>query len=475
LLAIASLLVCGCALVPASATSPLLHGFAASSAPDSKSEARAAAREDAESGATTLAIHADKLYVRPDRVLEGVTVVVEDGVITAIGADVKPPEKARKLDAKVVCAGFVDAWSSFALDETSFGDERISAASTALDAVDPYVDPRLEREVLRGGITTFRLQPSPGARICGVGAILRLHPGRLLLDSTVLGDCALGLSMGVGRAGQDVFERANDVDRVTSALADGWAYLEEQNEYKHDLAEWEKKIADKQKELDDGFKKAKKDREKAETEAKEKGSEFKEKDYKEDKKPKAPRYDEDKAVLARAANGEMPVVVEVHNAGQIRALLDATERFKRARIVLAGATDALRFAEELKERRIPVLIAPTPMGFDRPAQYTNSSLALAAELDEHGVEVLFGSGGRGGVASRDLPLLAALAIGHGLSPQSALAALTTRPARVFDVSDKIGAVEVGRDADLVLFDGEPFASTSKVKYVVSGGDLVVEE
>jgi imidazolonepropionase-like amidohydrolase len=446
--------------------------------PAEKSDAGASAPANGAKGEVrgpVLAIKAAKLYVRPDRVLEGVTVLVQGGRIVAVGADVKPPADARKLEAPVVTAGFLDSWSSFALDPTSFGDERITPSSTALDAVDPYVDPRWEREVLRAGVTSYRLQPSPSARISGLGAVMRLHPDRLLIDSTILADCAVALTLGGGRAGSDVFERAAESDRVLGAIADGWAYLEEKNEYKHELAEWEKKIAEKQKELDDGFKKAKKDREKAQADAKEKGTEFKEKEYKEDKKPKAPRYDEDKEVLARAANGEMPLVVEVHNAAQIRAVLDLSKGFKRARLVLAGATDAHLFAKELAERRIPVLLAPQPLGFQRPSALANSSLGLAAELEEAGVEVLLGSGGQSGLASRDLPLLAALAIGHGLSPQSALAALTTRPARVFDVAGKIGTVEVGRDADLVLFDGEPFAATTKVKYVISGGDLVVEE
>lgn len=421
----------------------------------------------------SLFIRAEKIYARPDRVLEHVNLLVEDGRIVAIGAELKAPEKVRTLDAKVVCAGFIDSWSSFALDPAAFGDERVTPASLALDALDPYVEPRSELEILRAGVTSYRLQASPNARVAGLGALLRLHPKRSGLDSILLGDCSVGLSL-AGRSG-DVFERAAECDRVLSAIADGWTYLEDRNEYKHELAEWEKKIAEKQKELDDGFKKAKKDREKAQSDAKEKSSEFKEKEYKEDKKPKAPRYDEDKEVLARVANGEIPLVIEAYSATQIRALLAVADRFRRARVVLAGATEARTFAKELAEHRIAVLVTPSPLGFYRDTAQANASLALAAELEEAGVEVLLGSGGQAGLAARDLPLLAALAIGHGMSPSAALAALTTRPARVFDVADRVGVVEVGRDADLLLLDGEPFAATTKVKYVLSGGDLVVEE
>jgi len=477
LLAIASLLMCGLFSEPASATACIAADAQDGSA--SKKE-RAGDAETADGAAIAPAapapiyIRAKKLYARPDRVLEGVGILIEGGRVAAIGAELSAPKDVRKLEADVVCAGFIDGWSSFALDPTSFSDERITPASSALDAVDPYVDARWEREIAGAGVTSYRLQPSVSTRVGGLAALLRVHPGRRASESVLLGDCSVGLSLTAGRGG-DVFERAAQVERVGGAIAEGWSYLEEKNEYKHELAEWEKKIAEKHKELDEGFKKAKKDREKAQSEAKDKGGEFKEKEYKEDKKPKPPRYDEDKEVFARVANGELPLVVEAHSAVQIRALLAAAERFKRARIVLAGASEAAAFAEELAERRIAVLLAPTPLGYYRDSLRANADLSLASVLDEAGVEVLFGSGGMGGVASRDLPLLASLAVGHGLRPASALAALTTRPARVFDVAGRVGAVEIGRDADLVLFDGEPFAAATKVKYVLCGGDLVVGE
>lgn len=493
LLAIASLLVCGLLTEPVVTPSTVSTATFVSgspeqpaldkSAPDksaqdkqavpSAEDAKASPQKAARPKLPSLFIRAQKVYARPDRVLEGVNLLVEDGKVVAIGADLKAPEKVRTVEAKVVCAGFIDSWSSFALDPASFGDERVTPASAALDALDPYVDPRWELEILRAGVTSYRLQVSPNSRVAGLGALLRLNPNNSGADSVLLGDCSMGVSL-TGRSG-DVFERAAEFERVLGAISDGWSYLEDRNEYKHELAEWEKKIAEKQKELDDGFKKAKKDREKAQGDAKEKGVEFKEKEYKEDKKPKAPRYDEDKEVLARVANGEIPLVVEAHSATQIRALLAATDRFKRARVVLAGASEARAFAKQLAERRIPVLVTPSPLGFYRDAAQANASLALAAELDEAGVEVLLGSGGQAGLASRDLPLLAALAIGHGMSSNSALAALTTRPARVFDVAGRVGTVEIGRDADLLLLDGEPFAAATKVKYVLSGGELVVEE
>lgn len=432
-----------------------------------------------ESAATPkdLFIRAEQLHVRPGRVLERGMLWVHEGRIVAVGTDIKLPEDALLIEGKVVCAGFIDSWSSFGLEPNARFDDRAGPATRAVDAVDSYVDPRHERALLAAGVTAVRLQPTVGARAGGVGAVLRVHPSKSFAETTVIADACSATAIGVSRDGRalDVFERVSAVDRVVGALADGYGYLVETNEYRHELAEWEKKIADKQKELDEGFKKAKKDREKAQTEAKDKGNEFKEKDYKEDKKPKAPRFDEEKEVYARIAGGELPLVVEVHRALEIRALLEGTKRFERLRLVLAGASEAAQCAELLAERRIPVIVWPVPMGAQRAPEYRGASLALAAELDHAGVEVLLGSGAMDPLASRDLPLLAALAVGHGLPRETALAALTTRPARVFDVADKLGTLELGRSADVLVLDGDPFAATTSVRYVLSAGELVVGE
>jgi imidazolonepropionase-like amidohydrolase len=79
------------------------------------------------------------------------------------------------------------------------------------------------------------------------------------------------------------------------------------------------------------------------------------------------------------------------------------------------------------------------------------------------------------MASRDLPLLASLAVGHGLEPERALEALTLGAARALDAGDRIGSLEQGKDADLLVLDGEPLATTTRVQYVISGGELVVGE
>ncbi len=432
--------------------------------------------------APALLVRAERIYVRPDEVLEDAALLIQRDRIVAIGRELALPEGAREIRGKVACAGFVDAWSAFGLEADAATDERTNAGTRTVDGIDPYLDPRLRLQLLEAGITALRLQAGSNSRHAGLGAFVRNAPELALQDMVMLPDCCVAASVGLSRGGrgQDPFDRLAELDRLAGALGDARSYLEDKIEYRFELEEWDKAIAAKEKELQDGFKKAQKDREKEQKEAEENDKEFKEKRYKEDKRPRPPRFDEEKEVLARVVNGELPLVVEVHRAAELRGLLAATEPFDRLRLVIAGATEAAGLASEIARRRIPVIVWPAPHGAllsggqPRPDELAEADPALAAELEAAGVEVLLGSGGSFPSGTRDLPLMASLAVGYGLEREAALAALTSRPARVLDVADRLGTLERGKLADVLVLDGEPLESNTRVQYVITGGEVVVE-
>jgi len=429
-----------------------------------------------------LFVKAHRVIVRPGEELADAALLIRAGHIVAVGKDLAAPEGARTLEGEVACAGFVDAWSAFGLDPEAVNDERSNAATRTVDGLDPYLDGRLVKQLAESGVTGYRLQAGGNARFGGIGAFVRLHPGVSGEESVVLEDCCVAASVGITRGdrGQDVFDRVAELDRLLGALTDAQNYLQDKIEYRHDLEKWEKDIAAKQKELEDGFKKAQKDREKEEADAKEKGKEFKEKKYKEDRRPRAPRFDPEKDALARCMNGELPLIVEAHGAAELRGLLDGTKAFDRLRLVIAGGTEALSVASELAERHVPVIVWPAPQGKQQESgaltrlELRSGDPSLAGALEERGVEVLLGSGGVLPSGTRDLPYLAALAVGYGMQREAALAALTTRPARVLDVADRVGSLEAGMQADVLVLTGDPLSTTAHVQYVVSGGDLVYD-
>jgi imidazolonepropionase-like amidohydrolase len=440
-------------------------------------------------------LRAERLVVRPGHVQENASVLVRDGRIVRVGgADLALPEGAVELKGRVVCAGFLDPWSALGVEGGTLEDARMEEAAHTVDGLDLYSGDHLREEALRAGVTLARVQAAWQAATGGVGAVVRLDPGADHVDgAVVLADADLGAALGLsvdqgsqfvrrpdgsfevisGERPVDVFDRVSAVDKLVSNLESGRAYRRAELEYEHELAKWQEEIAKKTEELEKDFKKAKKDRDKDLEKAEEDGKELKEKKYKEDRKPRKPSFDAGKAVLARVAEGELPLVVEVHRVGELRNLLDATKGFTRLRMILAGATEAGPMAAELAERNIPVIVWPSLRGTSAGDEFAGSDLGLAATLRDAGVEVLLGTGGRDGRATRDLPLLAQLAIGHGLSREDAFYVLIFGAARAFDVADRLGSVEVGKDADLLVLDGLPLEAATRIQYVLCGGRLAV--
>ena len=442
-----------------------------------------------------LFVRAERVIVRPGVELEDSAVIVRDGRVVVVGEGLAPPEGARVLECAVLCAGFLDPWSSLGIDGSSLTDLRTNAATRAVDGFDPYSDDELRIEALRAGVTAVRIQAGIKAPLSGVGAVVRNHPELDGEDGIVLEDACFGATVAVARdtgmqitfneaTGEfqisggaslpDVFDRLSELDRLVSMIESGKEYAVEQTEYRYELEEWRKAIAEKEEELEKDAKKARKKREKEMEEAEEKGKEFKEARYKEDRKPRQPKFDPEKEVMARVASGELPLIVEVHGYPELRGLLDKTAELDRLRLVVAGATHAEPFAEELARRRIPVILMPEPERLPADDGLTGHNLGLAARLSEAGVHVLFGSGATSPGDTRDLPTLVNLAIAHGLEPERAFEALTVGAARALDVADRLGTVEVGKDADLLLLDGDPLSSATRVLYVINGGEVVVQ-
>ena len=417
--------------------------------------------------AETLLIRAERLIVRPGEELEETAILVQRGRIVAVGEGLVAPAGAREIEGAVVCAGLVDPWTSLGLDEGSRADDGTAAATATADGLDLWSTHHERDEALRGGVTAARVQAGARASIGGIGSVIHTVADTPE-DAILLSDACIAASIGLTRDNPaDVFDRLDEIDKLLAKLDKGKRYHEQEQEYERDVAEWEKEIAKKTEELEKDFKKAKKEREKKQKEAEEKKKELEEEKYKEDKKPRPPKFDAEAEAFARVALGELPLVVQLHRAEELRHLLAKTKDQGDLRLVLVGCTEAAPFAGELSEREIPVVLWPTPLGTGRPPEWAEHDLALASKLAAAGVRVLIGSGGARN--PRDLRLLAALAVGHGLDRDQALEAITLAPARVFDLGDRIGSVEQGKEADLLVLDGDPLDSTTSVQFVISGG------
>jgi imidazolonepropionase-like amidohydrolase len=166
--------------------------------------------------------------------------------------------------------------------------------------------------------------------------------------------------------------------------------------------------------------------------------------------------------------GDVPVVFDVETAEQIRGVLALADTFA-LKVILRGAHEAWRLADTLAARHVPVIVGPTTadVGPDEPY---DEIFANAGVLAKAGVMIAFQT--NGAHESRDLPYNAALAEAYGLSPDDALKAVTINPATIFGVADRLGSIERGKVANLIVTDGDPLDARFGPRYVFIRGQLV---
>lgn len=182
---------------------------------------------------------------------------------------------------------------------------------------------------------------------------------------------------------------------------------------------------------------------------------------------KAPKKDDAMEPYRKLFAKEIPAIVVARDLPAIENAAKALRGDHGLEMIIAGAEDAASAGAVAFGRGASLALGPDFLK-DRRGAKINSAEALASQ----GVPVAFASGGA--TSAAQLPLLAAYAVRNGLEPFDALKALTVNPARMLKLEGRLGAVERGRDADLVLFAGDPFAPSSRVKMVIVDGKIVYE-
>lgn len=176
----------------------------------------------------------------------------------------------------------------------------------------------------------------------------------------------------------------------------------------------------------------------------------------------------DHNALLPVVTGKMPMVVIVHRAADIRQVLALAKEYP-LKLILSGAEEAWQVAPEIAAMKVPVLLNPTsniPSSFEQ----IGASLRNATMLEAAGVEIAI-SGNDAGHRVRDMRYNAGIAVSRGLPMAAAIEAITLAPARIFGLADKVGSIEPGKQADLVIWDGDPLeALTEPVAIYIDGKD-----
>jgi imidazolonepropionase-like amidohydrolase len=178
-------------------------------------------------------------------------------------------------------------------------------------------------------------------------------------------------------------------------------------------------------------------------------------------------------VLADVLDRKLPLLVTAQRSQDISNALRLADEFE-IDLWLDGAAEAYLLIDEIKAAGVPVFIHPM---MARPSgELRNFSLETPAKLHAAGIPVVFQSGFEGYVPKTRVVLFeAAKSVANGLTFEQALGAITREPARILGIADRVGTLEVGKDADAALFDGDPFEYTTHCVGVVIEGRVVSDE
>jgi imidazolonepropionase-like amidohydrolase len=197
-------------------------------------------------------------------------------------------------------------------------------------------------------------------------------------------------------------------------------------------------------------------------------------------RPGVPRHDRDVKwdAMIKAVRGEIPVMFHASALNQIRAVLRFADEQKLPRVILVDGADAPLVAGELKARGIAVILGHATQLPRRSHEAYDTEMSVAARLQAAGVAFCISNGGSAdGSASngRNLPYEAAMAAAYGLPRDEALRSITLYPAQILGVADRVGAIEPGRFADLVVADGDPLEITTRIEQVWIKGRAISME
>ena len=186
---------------------------------------------------------------------------------------------------------------------------------------------------------------------------------------------------------------------------------------------------------------------------------------------KAPKYDMKMEALIPVLKGELPLKAHAHRSDDIMTAIRIAKEFD-LRITIEHCTEGHLIADALREADVPVAVGPTLSNASKP-ELLNKSWETPGILARAGLQVSIITDAPV-IPQQYLPLCAGLAVKAGMDPFQALQAITINPARHIGVDDRVGSLECGKDADIVITDGDPMVSSSCVKYVIVDGKILVK-
>ena len=379
-----------------------------------------------------------KINTMEGRILERGYVLTENERIKEVGeGDAGRWEKraGQVIDAAglYVMPGFVDAHCHIGLFEDGIGFEGedgnemtdpVTPHLRAIDAINP-MDKAFE-EAVQGGVTTVVTGPGSANVLGGEFAAIKTVGGSvedMVVKNPVAIKCAFGENP------KRVYHDKKEAPMTRMATA---ALLRE------------------------ALLKAKRYMERVEREAKDN---------------KIPELDVKMEALARVLKRELPLKAHAHRADDIMTALRIAREFD-VDITIEHCTEGHRITEVLVREGRGVVVGPgltsrskyelRDLTFKTPGILSAAGLDVAIMTDHPVVPIQY------------LPVCAALAVREGMEEYKALQAITINAAKITGIEDRVGSLSAGKDADIAIFDGHPFGYTTKTRYVLVNGKIVVD-
>ena len=378
------------------------------------------------------------LTMKDSAVHEGTDLIIEDGIIKDIGPNLSYPADAEIIDAtgKNVMPGLIDAHTHLGIFEEgvmSEGDDTneltgpITPELRVLDGINPY-DEGL-RDARLNGITSIVTGPGSG-NVIG-GQALAMKTFGQVIDDMVIKE-PTGMKAAFGENPKRVYSGQNKTPstRMATAALFRKAFFDA-NQYKNNMA----LAAEKSKQEDN-------------------------------EKNETPQRDFQKEILVKVLNKEMPIRAHAHRADDILTAIRIAREYDLD-ISIEHCTEGHKIARQLNLYNIPVIVGPTmsartkvelrELSFKTPLVLYNEGVRFAIMTD-HPVIPIYA-----------LPLCAGMAVKAGLPRYEALKAITISAAEIAGIADRVGSLEKGKDADLIICSGDILSIDPELEHVLIAG------
>ena len=368
--------------------------------------------------------------------IPGGEILIDNGKIVAIGQKVDAPADVQVIDATglLVTPGFIDAHTHIGMSEeasrwegndTNEYSDPVTPQVRGIDAINPR-DEAFDNAI-KGGVTTAISGPGSANVIGGTFCAMKLH-GSCVDDMVIKNPVAMKIAFGEnpkGAYGQN--GRKAPVTRMMTAAL-----------------------------LRENLFKAKRYMEEVDAAEKEENG----------KRP----FDMKMEAMLPVMRGEIPLKSHAHRADDILTSLRIAKEFG-VKITLDHCTEGHLIIDKIKD--YPVMVGPS-FGSKTKQELKEKSFATPGILEKAGMDVCIITDAPV-IPLNYLPLCAGLAIREGMSVEGAWKAITINPARIIGIADRVGSLEVGKDADIVLFQGDPLADIAcRAKCVLVDGEIAYQ-